>query len=300
MPVRLRKLIDRLGSRSPRRPVPSEVGAKAVADGGSGLEVSDLSVRFGGLRAVDGVSLNVPMGQITGLIGPNGAGKTTIFNACSGLNRMYDGTLQLQGRDITRLPPAARGRLGLGRTFQQMELCDTLTVLQNVMLGRESSAAGARFWSQLFPKRGEFRAVQAEAMAALEVCEVADLADERAGNLSTGQARMVEIARLLAGPFDVLLLDEPSSGLDPSETARLATLLERLVEERKVGILLVEHDVGLVLRLCRRISVLDFGELIFEGPAAEVAASPVVRAAYLGDDSVMDAVGDENQTLGVQ
>jgi ABC-type branched-subunit amino acid transport system ATPase component/branched-subunit amino acid ABC-type transport system permease component len=293
MPQRLRAVIDRIGGGD-RSAVPVDAGpslTRAHGEAGSaGLAVSSVTVRFGGLLAVDDVTLDAPMGQITGLIGPNGAGKTTLFNACSGLNRRYAGCIELHGRAVTRLSPAARGRNGLGRTFQRVELCDTLSVLENVMLGHEAAAAGANFVTHLFPRRGDYRATEAAAWSALRVCGIAHLADQQAGSLSTGQSRLVEVARLLAGPFDVLLLDEPSSGLDQDETRRFADLIERVVAERGVGILLVEHDVGLVMRVCSRIHVLDFGKPIFSGSPAEVAASPVVRAAYLGDDAVMAAV----------
>jgi ABC-type branched-subunit amino acid transport system ATPase component/ABC-type branched-subunit amino acid transport system permease subunit len=295
VPPRLRQAIDRLGRRQPARPPDEPPGVERVAAGTTGLTVADLTVKFGGLVAVDGVSLEAPMGQITGLIGPNGAGKTTTFNAASGLNRRYGGRVELHGQAIDKLSPAARAREGLGRTFQRFELCDNLTVLENVRLGRESGAAGANVLRQVLQRPGERVATESAAWAALEACGIEHLAEEQAGPLSTGQSRLVELARLLTGEFDVLLLDEPSSGLDQEETARFAELLKRIVAERGIGILLVEHDVGLVMDICSRIYVLDFGEPIFSGTPTEVAASPVVRAAYLGDDAVMEAVPDDRQ-----
>jgi ABC-type branched-subunit amino acid transport system ATPase component/branched-subunit amino acid ABC-type transport system permease component len=289
MPARLRALLDRIGGRR----VVAVAGAPPVAKvlhqtGQPGIEVRSLSVRFGGLRAVNEISFAAPLGRITGLIGPNGAGKTTAFNACSGLNRRYTGDLLLHDRNVDRLSPAARARRGLGRTFQRMELGDTLTVHENVALGREAGQAGAGIVRQLIAPRSEKRETEGAAWAAMELCGIADLALEQAGALSTGQRRLVELARCLAGPFDVLLLDEPSSGLDREETARFAALLQRVVEERGVGILLVEHDMELVMRVCDHIYVLDFGELIFEGTPGQVASSEVVQAAYLGD-STLDA-----------
>jgi ABC-type branched-subunit amino acid transport system ATPase component len=224
------------------------------------------------------------------LIGPNGAGKTTTFDACSGLNRRYRGTVRLHGDDVTRLAPAARARRGLGRTFQRMELCETLTVLDNVILGCESAQAGARVVGQLAAGRGEWGQSRAAAWSALELCGIEDLADRQAGDLSTGQRRLVELARCLAGPFGLLLLDEPSSGLDRDETARFGALLQRVVAERGVGILLVEHDMELVMRVCEYVYVLDFGKLIFEGTPAEVTSSEIVQAAYLGSEDVMEMV----------
>jgi ABC-type branched-subunit amino acid transport system ATPase component len=171
-----------------------------------------------------------------------------------------------------------------------MELCDTLSVLENVALGRECSQAGAKPLAQLAARPAEWREAQAAAWAAMDLCGIADLADRQAGALSTGQRRLVELARCLAGPFDVLLLDEPSSGLDHDETARFGALLRRVVAERGIGILLVEHDMELVMGVCDHLFVLDFGRLIFEGTPREVAGSEVVQAAYLGSDDVMDAV----------
>ncbi len=293
MPAGLRAALDRLGRRRPAEPPPVEAPRVVVAPAGSpGIEVQGLSVRFGGLVAVDGVSFDAPLGQITGLIGPNGAGKTTTFDACSGLNRRFDGRVLLHGEDITALPPAARGRRGLGRTFQRVELCDSLTVVQNVMLGREAGQAGARVLRQLAAPPGEWAVTTSAAWSAMALCGIEDLADRQAGALSTGQRRLVELARALAGPFDVLLLDEPSSGLDHDETARFGDLLVRVVAERGVGILLVEHDMSLVMRICDHLYVLDFGKLVFEGTPAEVAGSEVVQAAYLGTDGVMDALDD--------
>jgi ABC-type branched-subunit amino acid transport system ATPase component len=291
----MRAALDRLGRRRPAVP-PSVVAPAAVAApaGSPGIEVQGLSVRFGGLVAVDGLSFHAPMGRITGLIGPNGAGKTTTFDACSGLNRRFEGRVLLHGEDITSLPPAARGRRGLGRTFQRVELCDSLTVLQNVLLGREASQAGAHLLRQLAAPPREWAVTTSAAWSALALCGIEDLADRQAGSLSTGQRRLVELARALAGPFDVLLLDEPSSGLDHDETVRFGDLLVRVVAERGIGILLVEHDMSLVMRICDHLYVLDFGRLIFDGSAAEVASSALVQAAYLGSDGVMDAFdGDE-------
>lgn len=249
---------------------------------GSGLRVEGLTVRFGGITAVNDLSLKVPTGRITGLIGPNGAGKTTTFNACFGMNRPSSGQIFLDDADVSAANPAARGRRGLGRTFQIVELCESLTVRENVAFGREAGMAGARIHTQLRASRHEARAVEEATTHAMELCGIAHLAGRQAGELSTGQRRLVELARCLAGPFDVLLLDEPSSGLDREETSEFAAVLARVVRERGCGVLLVEHDMSLVMSVCSYIYVLDFGELMFEGLPAEVAASPVVQAAYLG------------------
>jgi ABC-type branched-subunit amino acid transport system ATPase component/branched-subunit amino acid ABC-type transport system permease component len=251
-----------------------------------GLSVKHLTVRFGGLTAVSDLTMSAPIGKITGLIGPNGAGKTTTFNACSGLNRPSSGEIVLHGQDVSSKSPSARARRGLGRTFQRMELCDTLTVLENVTLGRESSQAGAHLVRQLVATKSELRLRDEAARSAMEICGIADLATLPAGRLTTGQRRLVELARCLAGSFDLLLLDEPSSGLDRSETEQFGRVLVEVVQKQRRGILLVEHDVGLVMNICDYIYVLDFGELIFEGSPVEVGASPEVKAAYLGDQEI--------------
>ena len=250
-----------------------------------GLVVHRLRVKFGGLVAVDDVSLTAPLGTITGLIGPNGAGKTTIFNACSGINRDVIGRVLFKGTDVSTRPAPVRARMGLGRTFQRMELCDSLNVFDNVALGSECATAGRRILGQIAAPRPEKRATLAAAHSALGLCGIGHLIEQQAGALSTGERRLVELARCLAGQFDLLLLDEPSSGLDRAETALFADVLERVVAERCCGILLVEHDMSLVLRVCSNIYVLDFGRLIFEGTPSEIAASPIVRAAYLGSDA---------------
>jgi ABC-type branched-subunit amino acid transport system ATPase component len=236
--------------------------------------------------AVDSVSLEAPLGRITGLIGPNGAGKTTTFNACSGLNRPSTGVIRLHGDDVSDAAPGARARRGLGRTFQIMELCESLTVRDNVSLGREAAQAGGRVFSQIVASPRELRVRDLASAEAMALCGIEDLADLQAGSLSTGQRRLVELARCLAGPFDILLLDEPSSGLDAEETRRFGELLMRVVAERGCGILLVEHDMELVMDICEHIYVLDFGRLIFDGPPDAVAASRDVQAAYLGSESL--------------
>ncbi|MGH9000308.1 MAG: ABC transporter ATP-binding protein [Acidimicrobiia bacterium] len=250
----------------------------------AGLEVRDLCVRFGGNAAVDGVSLSAPLGRLTGLIGPNGAGKTTTFNACSGLLRPASGHILLFDHDVTRLGPAARARRGLGRTFQRMELFTSMTVAENVGLGREGGFGGRNPLRQFVATRRERLAVEAAAEEALAACGITHLAGEPVEILSTGQRRLVELARALAGKFRLLLLDEVSSGLDHSESEHLGTILRRVIDEHDVGILLVEHDMVLVMAVCDYLYVLDFGRPIFQGTPAEVQASAIVRAAYLGSE----------------
>jgi ABC-type branched-subunit amino acid transport system ATPase component/branched-subunit amino acid ABC-type transport system permease component len=299
VPLVVRRAFERLG------PVPASAAAVArdarsssdgrtrrqpfartgrAVDPGAGLEVRELGVRFGGVRAVDGLSFTAPPSRITGLIGPNGAGKTTTFAACCGLLKPSGGSVVLHGRDVSHLGPAGRARLGLGRTFQRVELFHSLSVRENVALGGEAALAGANPVRQVFSRRGDAGAVAAAVEEAMALVGIAHLADVQAGVLPTGQRRLVELARALAGPFDMLLLDEPSSGLDAAETERFGDILLGVVAERGTGIVLVEHDMALVRRVCERIYVLDFGQLVFEGTPAEVSASDVVRAAYLGSD----------------
>jgi ABC-type branched-subunit amino acid transport system ATPase component len=246
------------------------------------LVVSGLTVRYGGNVAVDDVSFTAAGSGITGLIGPNGAGKTTTFNACSGLLRPSDGTISLGAKDITSLPVYRRSQLGLGRTFQRMELFESLSVRDNVALGREAGLAGSHPLGHLWSSRRARSEVAQATADAIAVCDIDELADVPVSALSTGQRRLVELARAVAGRSTLLLLDEPSSGLDHAETDRFGDILVRLVDERGVGLLLVEHDMSLVMRVCAHIYVLDFGRLLFEGSAEEVRASDVVREAYLG------------------
>lgn len=246
------------------------------------LDVRDLSVRFGGVVAVDGISFEARTGRITGLIGPNGAGKTTTFDACTGLVQADAGEVRLQDRVISRVSTSRRARLGIGRTFQRTELFDSLTVAENVAMGAEGPLAGANPLAQLFAAHGHAGRVRAAAASAMTLCGIESIKDSRVGALSTGQRRLVELARCLAGPYRILLLDEPSAGLDRAETARFGQILRHVVAERGVGIVLVEHDMSLVLEICEEIFVLDFGRLIFRGSPAGVRASEVVQHAYLG------------------
>ena len=255
----------------------------------TGLSVRGLSVRYGGLHAVEDVALDAPVGRITGLIGPNGAGKTTTFNACTGLVRPSAGSVSLAGEDITKLAPQARARRGLGRTFQRMELFDSLTVAENVALGREAGMAGRAPLKHLFATRSERQQVDGLAHEALSRCGIEDVAGRRTADLSTGHRRLVELARAIAGGFRMLLLDEPSSGLDKGETERFGEILLGLVADGEHGILLVEHDMALVMSTCAYLYVLDFGKLLFEGTPEAVGESDVVRAAYLGAEAVASA-----------
>lgn len=251
----------------------------------AGLVVKNLVVEFGGLVAVDGANLEAPVGRITGLIGPNGAGKTTTFNACSGLVTSK-GTIWLDGRDITGLSPAKRARLGLGRTFQKLDLFSRLTVAENVELAHEASVVSDRVLGQLFARRKERAVSLRKASQAMELCAIADLADRKAGSLSTGQKRLVELAMTVVGSYSILLLDEPSSGLDSRETDMFGRILQDVVSQTGAGILLVEHDMSLVASVCEYLYVLDFGRPLLDGPTADVLASEAVALAYLGSEAL--------------
>jgi branched-chain amino acid transport system ATP-binding protein len=245
------------------------------------LDVSDVSVQFGGLRALDHVGLQVAPGEIAGLIGPNGAGKTTLFNVVTGLLEPTSGSVRLGDVDITDWPPHRRGRAGVARTFQRLELFRGLTVYDNLLATWEANVAGA----VLGRRRQEARAKVEEVIDRLGLGAVAR---RPAGQLSTGLGRMVELARALCTTPRVLLLDEPGAGLDPSETARFRDVLLSVVgrDTGEPAILLVEHDVTLVMEVCDRITVLDFGERIAHGTPDEIRNDPTVIAAYLGEESV--------------
>jgi ABC-type branched-subunit amino acid transport system ATPase component/branched-subunit amino acid ABC-type transport system permease component len=284
MPGPLARLIDRARTRQPAGDgVPAPPARARSAAGSSTLDATDVTVKFGGLVAVDDVSVKARSGHITGVIGPNGAGKTTLFNACSGLNAPSSGEIVLNGRDLSRYRPSVRARLGLGRTFQQVQLCESLTVRENVAIGAEAGIVGASAFRHLVRRPTEARDVGARAQEGLAICGIERLADQRVSSLSTGQRRLVELARCLAGSFTILLLDEPSSGLDAAETEAFGKLLRRVVDERGLGILLIEHDLSLTMSVCDELYVLDFGRLIHEGTPESARASESVQAAYLGD-----------------
>jgi ABC-type branched-subunit amino acid transport system ATPase component len=247
-----------------------------------GIEVTDLIVRYGGHVAADHVTLRAPAGCVTGLIGPNGAGKTTTFNACSGLLHPNGGSVLVNGSSVARLGPAARARRGIGRTFQRVELWDSMTVRENVWLGGEALLAGGSIRTQLMSRPGDHKRLTAMVDEAIALTGLGAAADLPVRELPTGQRRLVELARCLAGSFDLLLLDEPSSGLDTGETRRFGQVLLDVVAARETGIFLIEHDMSLVMDICEYIYVLDFGKLVFEGSPAAVASSDVVQAAYLG------------------
>jgi branched-chain amino acid transport system ATP-binding protein len=232
--------------------------------------VREISVRFGGLQALQDVSLDVHAGAVNGLIGPNGAGKTTLFNVITGLQPPTHGRVLLRGTDVTRAAPHQRARLGVARTFQRLELFGTLTARENVQMAAETRR-----------RRPTGAASRVEADILLTHVGLSHVADEPTDLLPTGLARLVELARALATAPSVLLLDEPSSGLNQEETAELGRVLRDLAG-RGMAVLLVEHDMSLVMSVCDHVSVLDYGAVIASGDPATVQGDPAVQAAYLG------------------
>jgi branched-chain amino acid transport system ATP-binding protein len=249
------------------------------------LSVRDLSIHFGGLRAVDGVSFVVDTGRIHGLIGPNGAGKTTIFNCVTGFYRPTSGRIHFLEHDVTHCRPDQVARLGIARTFQNVQLFASLSVLDNVLVakhGHMRTGVLAEGLGLPFVRTQE-RAVRDKAQALLEFFGLADLQRHPAASLPLGSQKRLEVARALALEPRLLLLDEPASGLNTSETHALGELLLRLRERFALTILLVEHDMGLVMTVSDTITVLNFGRRIAEGSPREVQNDPEVVKAYLGE-----------------
>jgi branched-chain amino acid transport system ATP-binding protein len=241
------------------------------------LAAEAVTVRFGGLVALDHVDLEVAPGSITGLIGPNGAGKTTMFNVITGLLAPTSGRVILEGRDMTRWPPQRRGRCGVARTFQRLELFVGMSVRDNLLAAWEASVRGGVFGRRKSEGKGRVEEI-------LGQVGLTQVADQRAGNLPTGLGRMVELGRALCTEPKLLLLDEPSSGLDAGETSRFRDLLlESAGAGADPAVLLVEHDMRLVMEVCERITVLDFGKAIACGTPDDVRHDPGVIAAYLGE-----------------
>jgi branched-chain amino acid transport system ATP-binding protein len=235
------------------------------------LSTEDIVVRFGGLRALSDANLEVETGRVTGLIGPNGAGKTTFFNVVTGLQPPNSGRVVFDGADITRATPYKRARLGIARTFQKLEAFNSLSARENILVAAEQRKA----WDKSGFKPG----VVADEL--LQRVGISEVAQYMVGTLPTGTARLVELARALAMNPRVLLLDEPSSGLNEEETAGMAALLHALVLDG-LAVLLVEHDMSFVMGTCEKIYVLDFGQMIAAGSPAEIQNDAMVQSAYLG------------------
>jgi len=250
------------------------------------LEASGVSVAFSGIRALDDVSVTVAAGERVGLIGPNGAGKTTLFNCLLGVLQPDSGRVMLNGADIGGWPVHRRARAGIGRTFQRVELFSDTTVREHLLIAERIRNGTGALWKDLIG-RGRPRPDEIDACdEVLALLGIADLAGKPIESLSLGQSRLVEAGRaLMTGP-QVLLLDEPSSGLDREETQALAGTLRAVQDTKGYAVLLVEHDVALVADFTERTYVLDSGSLIAEGPTADVLADPAVRRAYLGSFEV--------------
>jgi branched-chain amino acid transport system ATP-binding protein len=247
------------------------------------LEATDITKRFAGITALDGVSITVEDGESVGLIGPNGAGKTTFFNCLLGLLRPEAGRVVFAGQDITRAPVYRRAKLGFARTFQRIELFAGMTVRDHLLVAERARLGTGRFWKDVLNLSKPTADELARTERTLELLELQDVADAAVEALSLGRARLVEVGRALMTEPTLLLLDEPSSGLDARETEALADTLRAVQAERGTAVLLVEHDVDFVRSFSTRLSVLDFGTLIASGPTAEVLADDAVRRAYLGE-----------------
>lgn len=248
------------------------------------LEVRGITQRFGGITALDDISFRVSQGDITGVIGPNGAGKTTLFNIVTGIYTQSSGQILLDGSDISHLPAEQLSSRGLVRTFQNIELFSSMTVLENVMVGLHTRSRSGIFSCMVKAPwhLSEERRIRTRAREWLDFCGITDLEHQVAGSLPFGKGRLLEIARAMAVEPRVMLMDEPAAGLNNRETFELAGLIRR-IRDTGVTVVLVEHDMELVMDICDHIVVLNLGKKLAEGTPREIQENPAVIAAYLGE-----------------
>jgi branched-chain amino acid transport system ATP-binding protein len=265
------------------------------------LEVQGTGIRFGGLVALDDVNVNVPEWEIVGLIGPNGAGKTTLFNCIMGAYTPNTGKITYRGRDISLLPTHRRTALGIGRTFQNIGLVRGLTVLENFMVAQHSRI-GYGAWGALIGAPRSFteeRTLKRNAMEVLDFVDLAHLADSHLDGLPYGTLKLIEVGTVLATDPDLLLLDEPSSGMGPDEAHEFGERLLKLRQTLNLTVLMIEHHVPLVVGVCDYVYVLNFGTVLTEGKPQAVRNHPEVIAAYIGGEVSEDAKPDEEEIADV-
>jgi len=251
------------------------------------LEVRDMGIRFGGLVALDAVNIDVPEWEIVGLIGPNGAGKTTLFNCIMGLYQPNSGTVAYRGKDVSLLPTHRRVAMGIGRTFQNIGLVRELTVIENMMIAQHARI-GYGAMAGIFGSARSFaeeRKLKAYGLDVLDFLGLADLAKEKLDGLPYGTLKLLEIGTVLATDPDLVLLDEPSSGMGPEEAHQLGERLLKLRQTLNLTVLMIEHHVPLVVGVCDYVYVLNFGKVLTEGKPKQVQAHPEVIAAYLGSEA---------------